>query len=98
MAGPSDLPDPAFHAYRRDLADVTLAGRVIASHYVEGVDRRIAGPATLRERPSEEADVAAELDAGDAFRMLEDSVGWSWGYAGAEGRVGYVRSEAVAPA
>ena len=28
LAGPSDLPDPATHAYRQDLADVALAGRV----------------------------------------------------------------------
>lgn len=75
---------------------MTLAGRVIASHYVEGVERRIAGPATLRERPSEEAEAVAMLEGGEAFRMLEDSVGWAWGYAGTEGRVGYVRSEAVA--
>jgi hypothetical protein len=33
LAGPSDLPDPDFHAYRKDLADIALAGRVIASHY-----------------------------------------------------------------
>ena len=27
--------------------------------------------------------------------MLDDSVGWAWGYAGEERRVGYVRSEAL---
>jgi len=27
--------------------------------------------------------------------MLDDSVGWAWGYAGKERRVGYVRSEAL---
>jgi hypothetical protein len=30
--------------------------------------------------------------------MLDDSVGWAWGYAGPERRVGYVTSEALAPA
>ena len=74
---------------------MTLAGRVIASHYVEGVDRRIDGAVTLRERPSKDADVLAMLEGGEAFRMLEDSVGWAWGYAGTDRRVGYVRSEAV---
>jgi hypothetical protein len=29
--------------------------------------------------------------------MLDESLGWAWGYAGEERRVGYVRSEAVAP-
>ena len=27
--------------------------------------------------------------------MLDDSVGWAWGYAGEDRRVGYVRSEAL---
>jgi hypothetical protein len=28
--------------------------------------------------------------------MLDDSVGWAWGYAGRDRRVGYVRSEILA--
>jgi hypothetical protein len=28
--------------------------------------------------------------------MLDDSLGWAWGYAGDERRVGYARSEALA--
>jgi hypothetical protein len=30
--------------------------------------------------------------------MLDDTLGWAWGYAGDDRRVGYVRSEAVGPA
>ena len=30
--------------------------------------------------------------------MLDDTLGWAWGYAGDERRVGYVRSETVAAA
>ena len=54
---------------------------------------RIVAP--LRSGPSESADVVAELAVGEHFRMLDDTLGWAWGYAGPEGRVGYVRSEAV---
>ena len=36
-----------------------------------------------------------ELDAGEPFELLDDSLGWAWGYAGEERRVGYVRSEAL---
>jgi hypothetical protein len=32
---------------------------------------------------------------GDPFAMLDVSLGWAWGYAGEDRRVGYVRSEAV---
>ena len=97
LAGPSDLPDPDFHAYRKDLADIALAGRVIASHYAEPLDRMIAGPTVLRCSPSDDAEAIRELAPGEAFTMLDDSLGWAWGYAGEERRVGYVRSEAVGP-
>jgi hypothetical protein len=95
LAGPSDLPDPAFNAYRNDLADIALAGRVIASHYVEPLERSIAGKAELRSAPSDDGDVVRELQSGEKFLMLDNSVGWAWGYAGDDGRVGYVKSEAV---
>ena len=35
-----------------------------------------------------------QLQAGDEIRMLDLSRGWAWGY-GPDGRVGYVRAEAV---
>jgi hypothetical protein len=44
---------------------------------------------------SEEGDVLRDLSAGETFELLEDSVGWAWGYAAADHRVGYVRSEAL---
>lgn len=95
LSGPSDLPDPAFNAYRNDLADIALAGQVIASHYVEPLERTIATMAELRSAPAEDGDVIRELQAGATFLMLDNSVGWAWGYAGDDGRVGYVKSEAV---
>jgi hypothetical protein len=97
LAGPSDLPDPAFNAYRKDLADIALAGRVIASHYAEPLRRQIAQSTRLLAGPSDEAEIVGELAAGDDFEMLDNSVGWAWGYAGPQRRVGYVKSEAIAP-
>jgi hypothetical protein len=75
---------------------VALAGRVIASHYSEPLERRIAAPVDLRSEPSVEAQAAAHLSAGDRFLLLDDSLGWAWGYGGAEGRVGYIPSDALA--
>jgi hypothetical protein len=94
LAGPSDLPDPATHAYRPDLADIALAGRVIASHYAEPLERRLARPAPLLAGPGEEHDVVASLDAGDPLLALDISRGWAWGY-GPDGRVGYIRAEMI---
>ena len=96
MNGPSDPPDALFNAYRKDLADVALTHRVIASHYAEPVERTIISATLLRNAPSEGAEALRELSPGEPFLLLDDSVGWAWGYAGEDRRVGYVRSEAVA--
>ena len=52
-------------------------------------------PETLRAAPSADGASLAELTVGDPFAMLDNSLGWAWGYAGQERRVGYVRSEAL---
>jgi hypothetical protein len=89
------LPDPEFNAYRRDLADLGLVGRVMASHYAEPVESVVAAATALRTAPSADAPVLCELAPGDGFTMVDDSLGWAWGYAGKERRVGYVPSGAV---
>ena len=90
----SSLPDPLTPAYRKDLADVALAGRVIASHYAEPLIRHLVAPAALLAEPANDAEPVAQLGAGDELRMLDNSRGWAWGY-GPDGRVGYVTAEAV---
>ena len=97
LAGPSDLPDPAYAAYRDDLADIALAGRVVASHYAEPLVRHLAEPATLLADRSEGAEQLAELNKGETIEMLDCSLGWAWGYAGKDRRVGYVRASALRP-
>ena len=74
---------------------MALAGRVIASHYAEPLACRIAAPTALHSAPSDEANMIRALQPGEPFAMLDDSLGWAWGYAGEERRVGYVRSDAV---
>jgi hypothetical protein len=90
----SNLPDPLTHAYRKDLADVALAGQVIASHYAEPLVRHLIAPAPLLREAANDSEPVAQLGAGDALRMLDNSRGWAWGY-GPDGRVGYVAAEAV---
>lgn len=86
-------PDPRTHAYRQDLADVALAGTVIASHYAEPLACRLRVPATLLASPDAGSEVLARLDTGTELRTLDNSRGWAWGYA--LGQVGYVPSSAV---
>jgi len=94
LSGPSNLPDPLTHAYRKDLADTALAGRVIASHYADPLTRHLIATAKLLAQPENDAAPLDELGPGDEIRMLDLSRGWAWGY-GPDGRVGYVRAEAV---
>ncbi len=89
------MPDPALNAYRDDLADVALAGRVIASHYAEPVIRSCVSPASIT------ADADATIPVGviapdDAFALLDCSRGRAWGYVVATHRVGYVDEDALA--
>jgi len=90
----STTPDPATNAYRKDLADVALAGTVIASHYAEPLLRHIVARTILRQTPAADGAEIATLKTGAAFRMLDCTRGWGWGYA-EDGRVGYVAAEAV---
>jgi hypothetical protein len=69
---------------------------VIASHYAEPVEREIASPARLHAAPSEDAEIICDLAPGERFEMLDDSLGWAWGYAGEDRRVGYVHLSAIA--
>jgi hypothetical protein len=68
---------------------------VIASHYAEPLLRKIAGACSLRSSPSEESEPVGDLQAGDPFELLDDSLGWAWGYGGPDRVVGYVRSECL---
>jgi hypothetical protein len=68
---------------------------VIASHYAEPVEKRVAANAPLRAAASDEAEELAELEPDDPFCLLDDTLGWAWGYAGRDRLVGYVRSEAL---
>jgi hypothetical protein len=94
LSGVSELPDPSTHAYRKDLADTALAGRVIASHYADPLVRHLVTGSPFMAAPAEDDGLLAQLAAGDEMRVLDISRGWAWGY-GPDGRVGYVRAEAV---
>jgi hypothetical protein len=67
----------------------------MASHYAEPVECVVATRSELRSAPSGDAPVIRDLAVGEVFASLDDSLGWSWGYAGPERRVGYVPTEAL---
>lgn len=62
----------------------------MASHYAAPVERHLSCPAQLKTSPDDGAATLTELNAGDVFLMLDDSLGWAWGYGGPDRLVGYV--------
>ena len=99
LTGPSLSLDPRIHAFRHDLADIALAGRVIAPHYASSVTRSCgAHAAFVRIAPNGESKVVSELLPGEGFAVLEYAAGWAWGYCTADHIVGYVEAIALADA
>ncbi|MHA1157870.1 MAG: C40 family peptidase [Alphaproteobacteria bacterium] len=93
----SDSLDPRLHAFRPDLADERLAGRVSAMRFVAGERRRVvAGNAALKPTADDLAPTSTELLFGETFTVFDDKAGWSWGQLETDGYVGYARSEALA--
>jgi hypothetical protein len=69
---------------------------VIASHYAEPVERVLNARAILRSGPSADGEPIGDLAPGERFLMLDESLGWSWGYRAEDRRVGYVPTSALA--
>lgn len=89
--------DPRIHAFRHDLSDIALAGRVIAPHYARPVIRSCgAHAAFVRAVPDADGGIATELLPGEEFAVLEYAGGWAWGYCVADHIVGYVEAIALA--
>lgn len=70
---------------------------MIASHYAEPLLRHVAQDTPLLEARQEQALTVTMLKAGDRFDMLDCSLGWAWGYGGADRRVGYIRADSLKP-
>ena len=99
LDGPSRPLDARIHAFRHDLADIALAGRVMAPHFARPVVRSCGAHASfVREAPKAEAANITELLPGEEFAVLEYAGGWAWGYSQADHIVGYVEAIALADA
>ena len=92
--------DPRLHAYRPDLADKELEGRVEAEAFVEGKAAQVAaGVASLRRRPAFDAPQDTQLLSGEMVTVFEETSdqggGWAWVQNWSDRYVGYVRAEAL---
>ena len=99
-AGPEESMslDKRLHAYRDDLAEIALEGRVAAARFTEGERGRItAAVAPLRRQARPGAPLDTELLFGEDVTVLDRADGWAWIKSSRDGYVGYVPSSAVGP-
>lgn len=87
--------DKRLYAYRDDLADVALRGRVDAPAYATPVTRRLSVPVSgVFRRPDAASPRETEILYGETVKCFEDKDGWSWIQMHRDGYVGYVASAA----
>lgn len=92
----SEQLDRRSHAYRPDLADIRLRGRVTADRYIEGMPAEVIVPvAALHPRPDPESSIDTQALRGEALSVFDISGGWAWVQLAADGYVGYVREQAI---
>jgi cell wall-associated NlpC family hydrolase len=91
--------DKRLNAYRGDLADSRLAGRVEAERFVSGTPTQIGRPVVdMLASPATDAGVNTQLILGAPVRLFDTADGFAWVQAEDDGYVGYVEAAALEPA
>ncbi|MEX2692406.1 C40 family peptidase [Rhizobium mongolense] len=86
--------DRRLNAYRPDLAEASLEGKVEALRFVSGTPARVAVPvAPLRPQPEPSVGIDTELLLGEDVTVLDRAGGWCWVKARSDGYVGYMPEE-----
>jgi cell wall-associated NlpC family hydrolase len=84
-------PDRRLNAYRPDLADARLRGKVEAARFVEGALRRVtAASSPLHREPAPDAPIDTEVICGELVRVFDEREGWSWVQLEGDGYVGWL--------
>lgn len=88
--------DRRLHAFRPDLAEASLEGKVEAARFVAGEKARVAIPVVpLRPVPDAASGIDTELLLGEEVTVFERKAGWCWVRAVADGYVGYLKETAL---
>lgn len=91
LSGPARVRDARITPIRGDLADIALAGKLFAPHYVVPMERAVTVPFTpLRKTPHDDAEQTSELLGGERFMALEMAGAWAWGYCKHDCYNGYI--------
>ena len=88
--------DSRLHAFRPDLADVNLKGRVSAARYVQGAALEVVAPiAPLFGETSATARQTTQALLGERLAAFETTSEWVWGQLQRDGYVGYISRASV---
>lgn len=88
--------DRRLNAYRPDLADERLSGKVEASRFTAGTQMQVsASVLDLRAEPRPDSGPQNQIIFGDMVRMFEEQDGWSWVQAERDGYTGYVSAASL---
>lgn len=87
--------DPRTAAWRTDLADISLAGRVAVPHYVAPVVMEVVRQTPLLTADHAGATAASELLPGERFSLLDSGHGHGWGFSLTDRYVGHVALDAL---
>ena len=94
--GNSNTLDKRLNAFRPDLADKQLQGRVNAEAYVTGTPAGIISHfADVLDRPDEGAGLQTQFLHGHEVMVFDRKDGWAWVQSQTDGYVGYVRQESL---
>ncbi len=87
-------PDKRLHAYRPDLADAALRGKVEATHFATPTVMQIASShAAVRAAPTGTAAQETEALAGERVHVFDRAHDWLWVQLLRDGYVGYIRAD-----
>jgi cell wall-associated NlpC family hydrolase len=90
--------DPRLHAYRPDLADAELAGKVEAERFVEPRLMQVVEPVvTVHKAPRFDAMQLSQALFGEQAKVFDEEEGWAWVQLVKDGYVGYVNGNALSP-
>jgi cell wall-associated NlpC family hydrolase len=84
--------DPRLNAFRPDLADIALKGKVSAKRFVPGQPLRVAAAQTsVRREPATSARLETEALHGERVKVFETTAdGWVWAQLETDGYVGWI--------
>jgi cell wall-associated NlpC family hydrolase len=90
--------DPRLHAYRPDLADASLKGRVEAERYVEPRLMQVVEPVvSVHAAPRFDAMQLTQALMGETVKLFHEEEGWAFVQLAVDGYVGYVNGNALSP-